>query len=108
MLGRCYTENGYLRGTIIRTLLLLSESPESMEVICLRALSPRLHSVLRRLYGQAGFRNGSVSRDPVPLRQTVGRKEEIASRVLASHAQPFCNVQHIAKIYPAYYQRYTF
>ena len=37
-----------------------------------------------------------------------GREEEIASRVLASQAQPFCNVQHITKIYLAYYQGYTF
>ena len=37
-----------------------------------------------------------------------GREEEIASRVLAPHAQPFCNVQHITKIHPAYYQGYTF
>ena len=40
-------------------------------------------------------RNGSVSRDPVPVRQT-GREEEIASRALASHAQPFCNVQQMS------------
>jgi len=52
-------------------------------------------------------RNGSISRDSVPLRQT-GREEEIASRALASQAQPFCNVQHITKIYLAYYQRHTF
>ena len=37
-----------------------------------------------------------------------GREEEIASRVLASQAQPFCNVQHITKIHPTYYQGYTF
>ena len=37
-----------------------------------------------------------------------GREEEIVSRVLASQAQPFCNVQHITKIHPAYYQGYTF
>lgn len=37
-----------------------------------------------------------------------GREEEIASRVLASQAQPFCNVQHITKIHPAYYQGYMF
>ena len=37
-----------------------------------------------------------------------GREEEIASRALAPQAQPFCNVQHITKIHPAYYQGYTF
>ena len=51
--------------------------------------------------------NGSVSRNSVPVRQT-DREEEIASRVLASHAQPFCNVQHITEIHTAYYQRHTF
>ena len=35
-------------------------------------------------------------------------REEIASQTLASHVQPFCNIQHIAKIYLVYYQRYTF
>ena len=32
-------------------------------------LSPRLHGVPRRFYGQAGFHNGSVFRDSVPVWQ---------------------------------------
>ena len=38
------------------------------------SLPPRPHGVPRQLYGQAGFHNGSVSRDPVPVRQTVMRR----------------------------------
>lgn len=37
-----------------------------------------------------------------------GREDEIASRALAPHMQPFCNVQHIVKMYLAHYQRYAF
>ena len=84
-----------------------SVSRDSVPVRSCVSLPPRPHGVPRRLYGQAGFHNGSVSRDPVPVRQT-GREEEIASRALASHAQPFCNVQHITKIHPTYYQKHTF
>ena len=46
-------------------------------------------------------RNGSIFRDSVPVQQTVGHGEEIASRALAPHAQPFCNVQHITEIHSA-------
>ena len=44
----------------------------------------------------------------IQCRSADGREKEIASRTLASQAQPFCNVQHITKNHPAYYQRHTF
>ena len=38
---------------------------------------PRLHGAPRRLNGQAGFHNGSVSRDSVPLWHTVVRRARL-------------------------------
>ena len=38
---------------------------------------PRLHGAPRRFYGQAGFHNGSVFRDSVPLWHTVVRRARL-------------------------------
>ena len=57
--------------------------------------SIRPHTNIRPPPQQQRFpRFGTGAADGPPVRQT-DREEEIASRALASHAQPFCNVQHI-------------